>query len=319
MKNIFISAKKYSICISVIVVLLFLFGLVKVPSFYKKRYRAAKKAEQRLRNTAAIHSTLYSRSSPSSKHNIESINCLRNIADEVLIPDIKFLLYVICHDDESERVSQIWAECRPWAVVIKIPTTPFFESIAYRTSLPFLVHEWEKLDYVAMATYRSVHIMGGVDGLRQHLLFAQAGKFDVVPLVYTREQLMAQAIGGHSKQFTRAWDATLTALGFSEQSIRQADQTEAFFRNSFIVKPHIMKDIIKFMNRAIEASLLDPILSEILESDSEYKAPTPGIAVRVFGTPYYQWHPFIFERLPVFYCFINKISVVFRNQQAVGT
>ena len=278
-----VAGKRYVICSVLVVMVVILYLLTMVPLLTKKRYWTSEKLYENSAVTptdvTAEFNKVYFRHKP-SPIDLRVPNCLMNLPDEVLFPHIKFILYVVYHDDGSEAIARKWCECRPWAVPVKIPTTPFFESIIYRDLFPFLVHEWENLDFMAMATYRSIHIMGGVEGLRQHLLFAYSGKFDVVPLIYTRELLIPQAIGGHSKNIVQVWDNVLTSMGYPIELIRQADLTESYFRNSFIIKPKHMKELITFMNRAIEISLLNSTVSRLLERDSEYKAPTKVLEMR---------------------------------------
>jgi hypothetical protein len=171
----------------------------------------------------------------------------------------------------------------------------------YRDFLPFRVNEWGKADFVAYGSYRSVDIMGDILKLREFLTVANTRKYDVIPLVFNNRMLIPQATEGHSADFLVAWEAMLTSMGFNHSYIRQFDNVPAFYRNSYIVQPYLMKEIIGFMNRAIEAALHNESVVAVLKTDAGYMAGTPGVAEKAFDTPYYQWHPFVFERLPIFY------------------
>jgi hypothetical protein len=55
------------------------------------------------------------------------------------------------------------------------------------------------------------------------------------------------------------------------------------------------------MNRAIDIAVSNEEIKNLLEKDANYKEGSSDVSMRIFGTPYYQLHPFIFERLPSFY------------------
>ena len=99
-------------------------------------------------------------------------NCNENGKYRRVTPQgVNFILYVIYHDATSERAARIWCECRPWARPIFIKSTRFFESIVYKDNLPSLVEEWNSVDYIGLATYRSVKELP-MDKLVSHLRLA---------------------------------------------------------------------------------------------------------------------------------------------------
>lgn len=236
-------------------------------------------------------------------------NCNENAKYQHVAPrNVKFLLYVIYHDATSERAARIWCECRPWARPIFITSTKFFESIVYKENLPSLAKEWESFDYVGLATYRSVKELP-MDKLVSHLRLAICC-YEVVPLLNGHRRLLEQAIAGHNAQFSVVWEAILSSLGYNSMTIQKYNDVETFWRNSFITTPKRLHDLVNFMNQAIHVTLSNKTLSNILEQDARYLEPrSKRITQRIFGTDYYQWHPFIFERLPVFFFHAQNISI----------
>lgn len=227
--------------------------------------------------------------------------CIHNRKYDPLLPNVKLVFYVLYHNPESKKIALNWCRCRSWAKPIMIPTTPFFESIFYRDFLPYLKHEWESADFVGFGSYRSIFIMGDVAHLQLSLAAAANKTYSVVPLLHDNRMLIPQAIEGHSPQFVAVWEGLLTSMGFNHSYIRQFDRVTTFYRNSYITTPGFMKHIISFMNRALEISLKNSTVAALLEADANYKEPSPGVADRAFNKSYYMWHPFVYERLPVFY------------------
>jgi len=183
--------------------------------------------------------------------------------------------------------------------VVRITTTPFFESVVYRDIVTLLAREGP-VDYVALATYRSVQMLP-LEKLHALLHLAHYGGFDVVPLMNYGFPLMEQAVRAHRDGFKAAWDGLLTALGHSDAAIRRHDHAEVFLRNSFVCRVAWFHRLAAFMVRAMDTATNDAAVARRLQQDAHYEAATKGVAQRVFNTPYYQYHPFVFERLPVFF------------------
>ncbi len=60
------------------------------------------------------------------------------------------------------------------------------------------------------------------------------------------------------------------------------------------------------MVQAMETVLNDKALNILYQENSGYAGGTREIAQRVFGTDYYQLHPFVFERLaPAIYGYLK--------------
>jgi hypothetical protein len=168
--------------------------------------------------------------------------------------------------------------------------------------------EWTKNDYVGLATYRSIKMLP-IEKLQAHLFLAHYGKYDIVPLMNFGEPLMKQAIEGHEIEFREVWDALLNALGYSMERIRELDDIEVFLRNSFIAKPAWMKTACRFMTKAMKTTVANGSVLSLMQRNAHYGSATPKVAMKIFKTTYYQWHPFIFERLPVFYFYASNASI----------
>ena len=112
---------------------------------------------------------------------------------------------------------------------------------------------------------------------------------------------LAQAVSGHTIEFKAVWYETLKAIGISAADIQKADKIDLFLRNSYVAKPSALKGLISFMNHSISIATENAKLARILATDAHYREAKKEVARRVFNSNVYFWHPFIFERLPVFY------------------
>ncbi len=234
-----------------------------------------------------------------------------NLAPPVdFVQGIKFRLYVISHDEKSYKVATEWVRCKPWATVVQIPTTVFFESIVYKEVLPPLLKDWEELDFVGVATYRSLKF-APLEKMKASLELANYKPYDVMPLYTTGEYMMEQAVSGHTTRFIQVWDNLLRTMGYSDVDIRKGDKAEVFLRNSILIRPAWLKKLSKFMISAMDVVQTNSAIRDDFVTDAHYQEAIyrKAVAQRVFHTDYYQWHPFIFERLPVFFLNHHNASV----------
>jgi hypothetical protein len=227
-----------------------------------------------------------------------------------LVPELKFKLYIISHDDASYATAKQWSTCKPWAEILRIPSTTFFESIIYKDILPSRVDEWKDLDYVGIATYRSLKF-SPLEMIKLQLENAHHNGYDVVPLYTTGEYLVDQAVRGHTTEFLTIWDMLLHQQGFSEQEIRRNDRVEVFLRNSMLIRPAWLLRLDTLMSAAIDTVTNNATINRAFTADAHYRESKfrKRVAQKIFHTDYYQWHPFIFERLPVFFLHHYNASV----------
>jgi hypothetical protein len=101
----------------------------------------------------------------------------------------------------------------------------------------------------------------------------------------------------------------LHEMGFSSSVIRGFDNEKVFYRNIYIMKPKLFRDLAIFMQHAMEIVKSNDRVATLFAVDSKYKEGTEEVAKRIFGTTYYQLHPFVFERLPSFYLYTVKAKV----------
>jgi len=81
----------------------------------------------------------------------------------------------------------------PFAKVLMIPTTVFFESIVYRDTLWSIRSEWKNLDFVGITTYKSLKFIA-IEKLKAYLELGFYKPYDVMPLYGTGELLVRNSM-----------------------------------------------------------------------------------------------------------------------------
>ena len=233
-------------------------------------------------------------------------------------------MFLIGHDAQSISIAKEISACyssSAWFHIQQITSTPFFESILYTEVLETQSAVWRELDYVITGTYKTVsgrvrrwERVQTFEEITRLLHVARQGGWDVVPFLRSGSGMMSNCLYWHKKGFKLAWDALLGAMNYSYPSIRQHYEMKPFFRNVYIIKPSVLEGLIKFMKTALLVAQQDKHVAALLAKDSHYKEGSADVSRRIFGTDYYQLHPFIFERLPAFYLHHAKASICSADQ-----
>lgn len=263
-------------------------------------------ARQRLRHQ--------SRNATGSHHKCEVNETLEAM---VRTPGTRSILYLVAHDSDSEHLARKFSSCKEsWIQPVRINSSVFFESVIYRDVFPPYQKEWEDLDYVITATYKTVakqlhynKYTQSLDLIQDSLRIAKEGDFDIVPFLRSGSGTMSFCLYHHGKPFRAAWDALLAELGYSISLIRSLDEMKSFYRNIFIIKPKVLKELMHFMSKAMHIAATNPSVRALLQADARYKEGSEEVSMRIFGTKYYQLYPFIFERLPSFFLHASNAKI----------
>lgn len=217
--------------------------------------------------------------------------------------DFKSIMYVVVHSNHSHQIAMKFAACRShWMRIAYIRSTVYFESILYKDVLLPNLAELQNYKYVITGTYKSMDSKGQtLDEIYRLLKVMKHGNYDIVPFLRSGAKNMEFSMYFHKKEFRTTWDTLLKSLGYSVAQIRAQDDMKGFFRNIFIIRPDLLSKLVTFMNRAIDLGNNDETVKAQLERNAHYKEGSTEVAQRIFGTSYYQLHPFVFERLPSFF------------------
>ena len=243
------------------------------------------------------------------------------------------LVYVTYYDDDSLLLARSVFAGVSWARFVKASPSLFFENSVLATtlwvrssrltgahSLSSVLQEhqgeWEGVDYVGLLSPKAT-LKVGTDGLSllQHVeqSVRDARHADVVALLAPGELLRRQAQMTHGADFVGVWHEVLRRLNFTEHEVRLADDLDVFFCNYWLARPHWLKRYLRFLRAAMGLMESDASLRSLLRGDARYSEGSVSVAKNVFGSPFYQYHPFICERLPVVFFALND-ACVFRSR-----
>lgn len=251
-------------------------------------------------------------------------------------PDRIMRLYVVCHDDPSER--QAAGMCERYvddggevrASPLRLPggPTPFCESAAFARILD-VREEWATEDYVGVLTHtfekkvveRYFDVIPDLFRKRRWTsrewksIASDAGSrdLDVLGMVDMRFRKCGRpvstlegAVLNHGLSFYRAWRELLLRMGYTEAQILDRD-VPFFASNWWIARPSCMEAYARFVRAAQDAVVAgagsgESCLAELFAEDALYRSARDVEQVRrAFGADHFTLHPFVFERLPGFY------------------
>jgi len=234
----------------------------------------------------------------------------KRAAGAAFLPDIpgtlykkphRNLIYVLGpHADAETHAREIY-RAHEWARIIRIPSTFYLESVMYHTILQRRQREWEHADYVGCVSWTAHTKMQSLD--LDHVL---PTNLDFVAFLYRGDALVDTATRWHP-EFKRVWIPTLRAMGYKESDIL-ASNIPSFYCNYWACRPAIMDRYLEFFRDfKIQLESL-PDVQDALWSDAQYKARGKDVAalsdetcMRIWGVPFYTYHPFVCERLPCFF------------------
>lgn len=241
-------------------------------------------------------------------------------------------VFILYHNAHTGTVARKFAFCKDWIIPIHLHRSVFMESSMYRDLLlnvTFNDHLTPGLrrsagtaqsdaavDFVIIGTYRhallhlnhTVHPLSNTH-IKQLLHTAVNRNADVVPLEsYPLAPIVTSLRKSHGQPAVDAWEALLSTLGYNN-TLTEAEEVCAFWRSSFLIRPKALQLLAPAMVKAMDI-VENTIVQTLFQVNASYVKGDPHVAMQIFGTSYYQMHPFIFERLPAFLLSKMNVSVV---------
>lgn len=243
---------------------------------------------------------------------------------------MRFLLYIICHDDVSENKAKEKFLRYSWARIYRIPSTIYFENALF-SKLAHEDHspEWAELDYVGQLQYRHYErqVEGGIvdpDGQATQLAFSSCQK-DIIAFGAT-------LFTGYGHKGLRS---VCNQLFPTLRILRGEKEPTFFFNNAWMARPPLYLAYLAEFNKLV-GQWDDPLLDiyHFVRRDSGYfknrmpaglvvhsgLLPTVPVAPEAKETKaptvdcyYYPWIPFVLERLPALFFHGRKNSVFHAN------
>jgi hypothetical protein len=129
---------------------------------------------------------------------------------------------------------------------------------------------------------------------------------DVISFINTNQSLVEQA-KYHTPLFLKAWTILLQKMGY-ETTVSLSKEIPLFVCNCWIAKPQWMERYIDFAMHAMSLIMTDPLLKDLCYNDSKYNAGNlcTDKLILISGKPFYTFHPFLLERLPCFFFWVNN-------------
>jgi hypothetical protein len=221
----------------------------------------------------------------------------------------RYCIYILAPTAKDLEAAKTRFSTYAWARPILIPTTFYLESVMYYHILPLRRDEWVHADYVGTLSHTAAQKLTTLDTVTDVLRGASDENAHIAAFMYRGDPLLATAEKWHPG-FLHIWAPLLRFHGFPTDKIL-SESIPSFYANYWAAVPDAMDQYIDFFKKVKISLEVLPSLSETVWKDSEYGART-GIAgltsdrcLEIWGVPWYPFHPFLFERLPCFFFWVN--------------
>lgn len=226
-------------------------------------------------------------------------------------PGTRFRALVLHHGGDSLGAARTFTDCHEgWTQLVECPKTPFFESAIYLAELDEdrCAKLEQDTDFVFVTGYKTVSLRDysrwsrrvTYNDVLQMVSYLRMGEADVLPMMMACPTIREGLRTRHNPGTTIAMRALLEKLGFNESTVEDAFDSREFVRNTYMTTPKFLCKMGNWMRRAVNLVKKDRELRVLFEQDANY-IPNKEVSMQTFGTPYYQHHPFVFERLPAFF------------------
>lgn len=218
-------------------------------------------------------------------------------------------LYVVCHDNYSKGYSSLHYGAIPYAKIIRIPTTQYFESHLFLSELNPRKFEWEHTDYVGMITWRAKQKIP-IPNFDDTIKTAKQNNADVIalykPTCDNQSKLLEWAQRCHP-HFHYLWTNMCQQLGYTDTQYDDPN-IPVFYCNYWMTTPVLMNKYIEHIQKAKDIletfDTPDGEFQRRLNSDTGYRFKRPGI-------DHISYHCFLLERLPCLFFNVNGSKILF--------
>lgn len=223
----------------------------------------------------------------------------------------KYVIYILCYDENTERIARNDFGHFGWAKIVYIPSTFLFENVLFDTYLPAHVDEWSDADYVGTLSWKAPQKIGMPDIFALDALISSLQQTpDAITFFNISNKDMVKQTSEQHPKFKHLWTNWLSEMGFPP-SIAQHKYIPYFVCNYWIAKPASMVKYIQFFKRAKNVLLTSPTVHDDLWSNSMYDGKVPAEKLmKMVSREYYPYHAFLLERLPCFYFWVTNMHVM---------
>jgi len=207
-------------------------------------------------------------------------------------------VYVLFHDDKSKQIASSFDKY-DWSVPYQLGKSIYMES-AFLPYLASVQEDWEKKDYVGMITYNIMRKQVIDQDIDMREIVNASDGADFIAFYGLSVPNMVDYAEDKHPGFKNIWVKLLTKMGFSKEDI---DAPISFFQcNCWMAKPEWMVMYLDFARRAMTILDEDQEIKALCYRDASYTSNlSEDQLMKIYGAPWYTFHPFIMERLPCFF------------------
>jgi hypothetical protein len=227
---------------------------------------------------------------------------------------VKIRIYILCYNDLTENKANESFGKYEWAKILRINSTLYLENIMYDSWLLDNKEDWENFDYVGTLSWKALTKikLPNMDEIIKQL---EIKKPDLFPFLVGKLNMIKRTDFYHPL-FSKIWVNLLTKLNFTEDMIL-SNNILPFYCNYWICPPKLMLEYIDFFKKAKDLIEKDQELQINIWQNSLYLGIPKSDCMKIFGVPFYPYHPFICERLPCFFFWSRKSKIIFDPQNII--
>jgi len=229
----------------------------------------------------------------------------------------RYIIYVIANSQDSFATATTMYESHPWARVVFMPTTMYLESYMYMSVLPRLRREWDHADMVGCIAWSAHTKQPRILTIPLVCDEALSRGANTAAFLYRGDPLISTAEKWHPG-FRNVWRAVLKKYGWIDDVVLN-DSIPSFYANYWATSSKLMHAYCTFILNVAHDIENNRDLDTLLWADASYSSRGSDVAklppsecMRIWGVPYYTFHPFVFERLACFWLssFSSKIHAI---------
>jgi hypothetical protein len=217
---------------------------------------------------------------------------------------MKLIIFILSYNDETynfayEKYNKYW-----WAKVIKIDSSIYFESIMFDKWLIENYSFWMDYDYIGFLSWKfqSKIPYPNIDLISTILNYDNS--YELIPLFVGNKNFLF-----YEKHMYDILQRLFIILEYPDNYIINTNFIQ-FYCNYWIARKDILINYIFFFKKCNEIVKEDKFIQQYMWDNTNYNGYlNEEQLIKIFNKPYYCYHPFLYERLPIFF-FHNKKMLI---------
>jgi len=236
---------------------------------------------------------------PCENENVNIRNYTEFISHSVSSP---IRVYILYYSDVSHMIAR-QLEHFPWARLVRVGQSSKFMESQFLRTLSDLEPEWRDAPYVGMCGYGIMLKQTGVPRRSMETLVDESKNADFISFYGALKEPLIENTCKFHPEFASIWTALLKKLEITDCS----DIPLWFPCNSWMAKPQWMKQYLEMALKVMHWLETDVELMGLCDQDTHYQGKLSAESrLQLFGKPYYTYYPFVMERLPALFLWMNR-------------